>query len=75
MLKDVMSAIVAVREESKGDGKHYIPFTKAEWTEVRKAFGRPDMKPNELKLVIMAMINGQVKLEAVAPAATAPTKA
>lgn len=77
MLKDVMGAIVAERTESKGDSKHYIPFTKPEWEKVRAAFGRPDMKPNDLKLVILAIIEGKVKLESVKPAATAsePPKA
>lgn len=51
----------------KGD-KHYVPFNREEWERVRKAFNRPDMMPEQLKKVILAMCNGTFNLEAVKPA-------
>jgi len=61
-LHDVMASVVAEKAETKGEKKHYIPFTSVEFNEVRHAFGRPNMTPNDLKLVIQAIANGKLEL-------------
>lgn len=73
-LHDVMSAVVSERAERKGEKKHYIPFTGEEFNAVRTAFKRPAMTPNDLKLVIQAIVAGKLELTIVKPSAPSAAK-
>ena len=56
-LTGILTDIAGERKTPKGEGKHYIPFTNAEWAVVAAGFGEaPDtLRPNHLKLVIQAL--------------------
>jgi len=54
-LHDAMASVVSERAESKGDKKHYIPFSTAEFETLRAAFKRPGLMPNDIKLILLAM--------------------
>ena len=64
-LGSIMSGLAGERKTPKGEGKHYIPFTHAEWAELATAFGRtPDeLRPQQIKNLLLALQNGKVKLE------------
>lgn len=66
-LGDILSGIAKERKTPKGEGKHYIPFTHAEWDALAEAFGcsSEELKPNQLKSLIQAIALGKVRLEKV----------
>ena len=67
MLHDVMAEVVGEKKASTADKKHYIPFSKAEFQRLRVAFNRPDMMPNDIKLVLLGIADGQFDIVKVKP--------
>ena len=53
-----------VSKPAKEEGKHYIPFSKAEWTELEKVAG--PLEPKDLKRMIQMIFNGEAKFEVLA---------
>lgn len=68
-LHDVLATVVSERAATRGEKKHYIPFDVEEFEAMRKAFGRPNLMPNDLKLVLLALAAGQLELTVVKPKA------
>jgi len=70
-----MSGLAGERKTPKGEGKHYIPFTHAEWAELAKAFGRTpdDLRPQQIKNLLLALQKGKVGLTPLTDPAPAPT--
>ena len=64
-LHDVMASVVEEKSGPKGEKKHYIPFDKAEFEKLRVAFKRPDLMPNDLKLILRAIADGTLDLVVV----------
>lgn len=46
---------VHVERAAKGEKKHYIPFDTVEFNRLRVAFKRPDLMPNDLKIILLAI--------------------
>ena len=61
-LHDVIDSVVAERAEAKGEKKHYIPFSTAEFNQLRVAFNRPSLMPNDIKLILLAIAGGKLDL-------------
>jgi len=63
-LGTIMSGLHVERKAPKGEGKHYIPFSHAEWAKLAEAFGRApeDLEPKQIKALILALQVGKVKL-------------
>lgn len=57
-LHDIMGLVIEERSKPKGDKKHYIPFTVEEFERLREAFKKPDLMPNDVKLVLLAICDG-----------------
>lgn len=59
MLEGLRTSIDAVKvsKEAKEDGKHYIPFNKAEWAELETAYGSKLM-PKDLKEILVSIFKG-----------------
>jgi len=70
-LIDVMTEVVGERAASKGDKKHYIPFTHEEFSALRTAFGKDSWMPDDFKRLLVAIGDGRFKLSK----AVATTKA
>jgi hypothetical protein len=64
-LTDVMALVVEEKSGPKGEKKHYIPFDKAEFERMRVAFKKPDLMPNDLKLILLAIADGKFDIIAV----------
>ena len=62
MLHDVMAEVVGERKASKGDKKHYIPFTHAEFNALRTAFGKDSWMPDDFKRLLIAIGDKRVVL-------------
>lgn len=62
MLSDVMAEVVGERAASKGDKKHYIPFTHAEFEALRSAFGKASWMPDDFKRLLVAIGDGRLAL-------------
>jgi len=70
MLHDCLAEVVAERAVGKGEKKHYIPFTRAEFNQLRVAFERPALRPNDIKLVLLAIADGKLGLVITKPKAS-----
>ena len=46
---------VHVERAAKGEKKHYIPFDKAEFERLRNVFKKPDLMPNDIKMILLAI--------------------
>jgi hypothetical protein len=57
-----LDTVVREKAASKGDKKHYIPFTHEEFEELRMQFGKPTWMPADFKLVLQAIGEGRVVL-------------
>ena len=57
-----LDTVVSERAESKGEKKHYIPFTHAEFDLLRKQYGKPTWMPSDFKRVLQAIGEGKVIL-------------
>lgn len=57
-----LDSVVAERAISKGEKKHYIPFTHAEFDLLRKQFGKASYMPSDFKLVLQAIGEGRLTL-------------
>ena len=44
--------------KSKGEQKHYIPFTKEEFALLRRQYGKPDWMPKDFKELLQAIGTG-----------------
>ena len=61
-LHEIMGLVVEERSKPKGDKKHYIPFDVAEFEKLRVAFKKPDLMPNDVKLVLLAIADGSLDI-------------
>ena len=50
-----LDTVVSERAASKGEKKHYIPFTHEEFDLLRKQYGKPTWMPADFKLVLQAI--------------------
>lgn len=66
-LGSILSGLSKERKTPKEDGKHYVPFNKAEWEEVALGFecAPEDLEPKQLKALIQAIASGKIKITSV----------
>lgn len=57
-IDNVMAGLVKEKKE-KGEGKHYIPFSQAEWAKLEAAAGA-ELEPKNLKLLIQQLFDGSL---------------
>jgi hypothetical protein len=48
-------AEVHIEHATKGEKKHYIPFDKDEFEKLRVTFKKPNLMPNDIKLILLAI--------------------
>ena len=59
-INDVMAGLVKEKKE-KGEGKHYIPFSNKEWSELETKAGR-ELEPKDLKSLLTSIFDGTLKV-------------
>jgi len=57
-----LDTVVRERAVSKGEKKHYIPFTHEEFDLLRNQYGKPTWMPANFKLVLQAIGEGKLVL-------------
>lgn len=58
-----------VEKKTKGESKHYVPFSNAEWAKLEAQAGR-ELEPKDLKLMLVNIFSGKLTVSKPKPVST-----